>query len=100
MAEPECRTMLFSKRTCSIVVHGAAPCARTVNRIAKPDWSSSQLFSITLPSIWTLRAFFSSSRFFTIQVRPVSFRGGTWIDRRNRAAEEDPDGCGLDVVVL
>ena len=69
MAEPECRTTLFSKRTCSMVVHGAdVLCARTVNRIAKPDCPPAQLFSIRLPSIWTKRAFFSSSRFFTTHV--------------------------------
>ena len=114
MAEPECRTTLFSKRTCSIVVHGAdVLCARTVNRTAKPDCPPDQLFSIRLPSIWTKRAFFSSSRFFTTHA-PRTPRDGPGdvvaadddvardqlIDGRRGSAEQDADPGRLDVVVL
>jgi len=45
---------------------------RTVNRIAKPFWASTQLFSNTLPSTRTRRAFLSSNRFLTVHRGPVA----------------------------
>src|SRR5688572_15545870 len=44
---------------------------RGVRTIAHPGWSFIQWFSKTLPSTNTLRAAFSSNRFFTIQAVPA-----------------------------
>src|SRR5687768_10643973 len=58
--------------TCSTTHHVHAPLElRGVRTIAHPGWSAFQWLSNTLPSTNTLRAFFNSNTFFTIQVVPA-----------------------------
>src|SRR5262245_32330920 len=71
----EWRTMFFENVTSSTTVHGALPAEfRGVNKIAYPFCASAQLFSKTLSSITTRRAFFSSKRFLIVQ-RVPSYEG-------------------------
>jgi hypothetical protein len=67
-----CRTTLFANSTSSTTAHGAwPPSLRTVNSTAKPTCPIPQLCSSRFPSISTRRAFFSSSRFFTVHGVPA-----------------------------
>ena len=71
MPEPDWRTTLLVNVTSSTVDHGAPPSwLRTVNSTAKPFCDCIQLRSSRLPSMTTRRAFFSSSRFFTLHALP------------------------------
>src|SRR6185295_9326719 len=66
------RTMLLLKVRSSVTDHGAVESwLLDFRRIAKPTCASGQMFSNTLPSIRTRRAFFVSSRFFTVQCLPA-----------------------------
>ena len=65
------RTTLFVKVTSCTTAQGAtSPSVRTVNRIPNPFCASAQLFSSTLCSTSTRRAFFSSKMFLTDQRLP------------------------------